>query len=85
MPPSELPGCASLGSATSKGLVASPVPTHTTSAAAVAPNSTVIVPQALRCAGRVMPATLVDAKPASEAQFAPPSPEYQTPPLADAA
>ena len=49
------------------------------------PRLTVIALHALRCAGRVMPAVGVLASPASERQCAPPSPEYQTPPLADAA
>ena len=40
---------------------------------------------AARCDGREMPAVAVAASPASERQCAPPSPEYQTPPFADAA
>ena len=84
MPPRAWPGCAS-GSGCDGSPVASPVPTKTSSSASVAPNCTCTVPQELRCAGRLTSGVFVGAKPPSERQLAPPSLEYQMPPLPEAA
>ena len=82
IPPSAIPGWA-FGVIISCEV--SPVPTKTSSSASAAPNCTCTVPQELRCAGRLTSGVFVGAKPPSERQLAPPSLEYQMPPLPEAA